>query len=76
MIAINGMMKPPRSSLSDSVVAPARAEATAGEAETAVCAITGALDMEAASSAATVAFLKLIVNSLLSWLQSDCHSAL
>lgn len=72
MTAINGMMKPPRSSSADSVDSPARADTIGAEA--AVCAITGALVMEAATNAATVAFLKLIVNSPSSWLRLDCHS--
>ena len=66
MIAIAGMMKPPRSSLLSPVVAPLRAATESGAAEELVCANTGVLAMETASIAATDAFLKLILNSLLS----------
>src|SRR4051812_18431980 len=64
MTATNGMMKPPRSSLASLVEAPLRAATESGAAE--VCARTGVLAMETASAAATDAFLKLILNSLLS----------
>ena len=65
--AIKGMMKPPRSSLAFSVVAPLRAATESGAADEAVWARTGVLAMETASAAATDAFLKLILNSLLSF---------
>src|SRR4051794_20892593 len=63
--AISGMMKPPRSSLAFPVVAPLRAATESGAADV-VWARTGVLAMETASAAATDAFLKLILNSLLS----------
>jgi hypothetical protein len=62
--ATNGMIKPPRSSFSSCVVAPERAATESGAADWAK---TGVLAMEAARIAATVAFLKLILNSLLSY---------
>src|SRR5436309_15211829 len=61
--ATRGMMKPPRSSLAFCVVAPLRAATESGAAD---CAKTGVLAMETARAAATDAFLKLILNSLLS----------
>ena len=65
-IATSGMMKPPRSSLALLVGAPLRAATESGAADVAVCARTGVLAMETARAAATDAFLKLILNSLLS----------
>lgn len=66
--ATNGMMKPPRSSLSPDSSAPLRACATESEeADVAVCAKTGVLAIVTASIATKDAFLKLISNSLLSW---------
>src|SRR5689334_17127842 len=65
MIATNGMMKPPRRSLAwpDAVLVLCAATES-GAAE--VCAKTGVLAMETARAAATDAFFKLILNSLLS----------
>ena len=63
--ATNGMMKPPRSSLSSSVAALARAATDSEAADD--CAKTGVLAMETARIAATDAFFKLILNSLLSF---------
>ena len=65
MSATRGMMKPPRSSLALLVGAPLRAATESGAAED-DCARTGVLAMESARAAATDAFLKLILNSLLS----------
>ena len=71
--AITGMMKPPRSSLASSLVAaPLRAATESGGGR--ICAKTGVLAMETASIAATDAFLKLILNSLLSCSTWQCHS--
>ena len=67
MTATRGMMKPPRSSLASLVEAPVRAATESGAADEAVCARSGVLAMETASAAATDAFLKLILNSLLSF---------
>ena len=74
MRAISGMMKPPRSSFASLASAPLRAATDCGAAEGAVCARTGVPAMETASIAAIDAFLKLISNSLLSWLVWHCHS--
>src|SRR5207253_3117464 len=64
-MATSGMMKPPRRSLaSPETWAPLRAATESGAAE--VCAKTGVLPMETARAAATDAFFKLILNSLLS----------
>ena len=76
MIAISGIRKPPRTALASSISAPLRADsATAGDEEgVADWANTGAPAMETMSAAAKDAFLKLILNSLLSWPFSHCHS--
>src|SRR4051794_1408293 len=66
MMATAGMMKPPRSSLAPGAAALLCAATDRGAADEADWAITGVLAMETASTAATDAFLKLILNSLLS----------
>src|SRR5690349_10521394 len=61
--ATRGMMKPPRISFVLLTSAPLRAATESGAAD---CASTGVAIIETASIAATDAFLKLILNSLLS----------
>jgi hypothetical protein len=74
MIAISGMMNPPRSSFSSLVAAPLRSATDSADADGADCARTGVLIIETASIAPKDAFLKLISNSLLSWHVWHCHS--
>ena len=65
MTATAGIRKPPRSSLSSLVPALLRAATESEAADD--CAKTGVLAMESARIAATDAFFKLILNSLLSF---------